>query len=159
MSSRAKSRDLAFLWGYPSAANPSALGSFARFLFAAPALELVLTIDFVCYIIEAFLIDKTRAVVIVGEAREGMLLTLPDAFAEIVGHADVEGAARGTLHHVDVLDVLVAHGSDHGKHKVPRLRKTIRLAHRFAALGMTIMVESQGFTPFFCGERAARSCR
>src|ERR1019366_6975960 len=90
---------------------PAGVLSFYQpdFLFATPALELLLAIDCICNLIEAFPIYEPRAIVVVGEALESVVLMLPHALAQVARHPYVQGASRRALHHVDVVDVLVAH--------------------------------------------------
>jgi hypothetical protein len=63
------------------------------FLFAAPAFQLLLAIDRIRHVIETLPVDQASAVVIVAESFANAVLMLPDAFAKIAGHADLQTVA------------------------------------------------------------------
>jgi len=107
-----QSRDLAFLSRtVPLQILPPRIPALDQplILFATPALQLFLAVDRVCHVIKTLPVDEAGAVVIVAKAFEPVILMLPDAFPQIVRHADVQRPPRSALHDVDVINVLVAH--------------------------------------------------
>ena len=61
------------------------------------------------HVVETFPIDQADGVVCAGESFAFLGLVLEDSTVEVVGHADVEGAAGATLHDVDVVVMFAEH--------------------------------------------------
>ena len=100
-----------------------------HFLFATPALQLFLAINCVSYVVEAFPVYEACAIVVVGETLKSMVLMLRHPLTKVVGHAYVQSSARVALHHVHVVDALVAYSG------TPRLNtRSLDCAKRLALL-------------------------